>query len=147
MASIAVKSGMIMRTHVVIWAGISAADKGKAVIGCIECVNVHLLYPPPAPFYSSHHTAGIREAFGRFMRSGSLSEQEEIPLTSRVRVLLAFMFFLMSVRLCVLQPVRVSHIPQVMTHYPSTQNTVSPCYFTAMIKSSSHTCCFISLIL
>lgn len=49
MASIAVKSGMIMRTHVVIWAGISAADKGRAVIGCIECVNVHLLYPPTPP--------------------------------------------------------------------------------------------------
>lgn len=36
-----------MHTRVVVWAGISAADKGKAAIGCIECTNVHLLYPPP----------------------------------------------------------------------------------------------------
>lgn len=55
-------------------------------------------------------------------------------------------FFLKSVSLCVLWPVLVTHIPRVMIHYPSTQNTVSPCYFTAMIKSSSHACCFITLI-
>lgn len=36
-----------MHTRVVVWAGISAAGKGKAAIGCLECVNVHLLYPPP----------------------------------------------------------------------------------------------------
>lgn len=39
--------------------------------------------------------------------------------------------------------VLVTHIPQVMTHYPST-HTVSSRYFTGMIKSSSHTC-FITL--
>lgn len=41
-----------MHTREVIWAGISAAHKGKAVIGCIECVNVHL-QPPPTPHPSS----------------------------------------------------------------------------------------------
>ena len=97
------------------------------------------------PLHSGHGTTGIRQAFGRFNRSGSLSEQEEIPLTSRVKVWLAFIFFLKSVGLCVRRPVLVTHIPEVMTHYPST-HTVSPRYFTAMIKSSSHTCCFIALI-
>lgn len=41
MASIAVKSGMIMHTRVVFWAGIFAADKGKAAL------NVRLLYVAP----------------------------------------------------------------------------------------------------
>lgn len=49
MASIAVKSGMIVHARVVIWAGISAADKRKAAIGCIECVNVHLQHPTSPP--------------------------------------------------------------------------------------------------
>lgn len=116
-------------------------------LGAYACAATGCCTPCQDPFYSSHHTTGIRQAFGSFNRSGSLSEQEEIPLTSRVRVWLVIIFFLKSVSLCVLQPVLVSHIPQVMTHYPSTQNTVSPRYFTAMIKSTSHTCCFITLIL
>lgn len=128
--------------------------QGKAVISSIHvwlCINCMCVAPPPFPsrgsFYSSHPAAGIRLAFGRFDHSGSLSEQEEIPLTSRSRVLLAFCVFPKVFSLCVLQPVLVSHIPHVMTHYPSTQNTVSPGYFTAVIKSRSRPCCFISLIL
>lgn len=116
-----------------------------------ECAST--IPPPPLPslprtllFKSSYcrDSAGFWEicAFWEFewARGNTLNEQG-------VRVLLAFLFFLMSVSLCVLQPVGLSHIPRLMTHYPSTQNTVSPCYFTAMMKSGSHTCCFISLIL
>lgn len=148
----------VRNDHAHTWSHLGRNICSTQVKGCdwlhwmCECASTtpsHPTLPPhlPGSFYLSHRTAGIRLAFGRFIHSGSLSEQEEIALTSRVRVLLAFMFFLVSVSLCVLQPVWVSHIPQVMTHYPSTQNTVSPCYFTAMIKSSSHTCCFISRIL
>lgn len=36
--------------------------------------------------FEPSYKGGSDRAFGRFNRSGSLSEQEEIPLTSRVKV-------------------------------------------------------------